>query len=29
VIKAAYEFDDKNGGARNQDAVMMQMAVGF
>jgi hypothetical protein len=29
VIKAAYEFDDKTGAARNQDAVMMQMAVGF
>ena len=29
VIKAAYEFDDKNGGARDQDAFMMQMAVGF
>jgi hypothetical protein len=29
VIKAAYEFDDKNGGARDQDAFMMQAAVGF
>ena len=29
VIKTAYEFDDKNGGARDQDAFMMQMAVGF
>jgi hypothetical protein len=29
VVKAAYEFDDKNGGARDQDAFMMQMAVGF
>jgi hypothetical protein len=29
VIKTAYEFDDKNGGARAQDAFMMQMAVGF
>ncbi len=29
VIKAAYEFDDKNGGARDRDAFMMQMAVGF
>src|SRR5438552_2694105 len=29
VIKAAYEFDDKNGGARDQDAFMMQVAVGF
>jgi hypothetical protein len=29
VIKAAYEFDDKNGGAPDQDAFMMQMAVGF
>jgi hypothetical protein len=29
VIKAAYEFDDKNGGARDQDAFMMQTAVGF
>src|SRR6266700_3682788 len=29
VIKAAYEIDDKNGGARDQDAFMMQMAVGF
>src|SRR5947207_7225809 len=28
VIKAAYEFDDKNGGARDQDAFMMQMAIG-
>src|SRR6266513_647731 len=27
VIKAAYEFDDKNGGARDQDAFMMQVAV--
>src|SRR6266567_944748 len=29
VVKAAYELDDKNGGARDQDAFMMQMAVGF
>src|SRR5438876_5210508 len=29
VIKAAYEVDDKNGGARDQDAFMMQAAVGF
>ena len=29
VIKAAYEFDNRNGGARDQDAFMMQMAVGF
>src|SRR5216110_874595 len=29
VIKAAYEFDDKNGGARDQDAFLMQAAVGF
>src|SRR5205809_4552342 len=29
VIKAAYEFDDKNGGDRDRDAFMMQMAVGF
>jgi hypothetical protein len=29
VIKAAYEFDDKNGGARDQDAFMLQVAVGF
>jgi len=29
VIKAAYEFDNKNGGARDQDAFMLQAAVGF
>ena len=29
VIKAAYEFDNKNGGARDQDAFMLQVAVGF
>src|SRR5947207_3114547 len=29
VLKLAYEFDDKNGGARNQDAFLMQAAVGF
>ena len=29
VVKAAYEFDNKNGGARDRDAFMMQMAVGF
>jgi hypothetical protein len=29
VIKTAYEFDDKNGGARDQDALMLQVAVGF
>src|SRR6266545_4729402 len=29
VLKLAYEFDDKNGGARDQDAFMLQAAVGF
>jgi hypothetical protein len=29
VVKLAYEFDDKNGGARDQDAFMAQVAVGF
>ena len=29
VLKLAYEFDDKNGGARDQDAFMMQAVVGF
>src|SRR6266498_4008588 len=29
VLKLAYEFDDKNGGARDQDVFMMQAAVGF
>jgi hypothetical protein len=29
VLKLAYEFDEKNGGARDQDAFMMQAAVGF
>jgi len=29
VLKLAYEFDDKNGGGRDQDAFMMQAAVGF
>jgi len=29
VIKAAYELDNKNGGARDQDAFMLQVAVGF
>jgi hypothetical protein len=29
VIKAAYELDEKNGGARDQDAFMLQVAVGF
>jgi hypothetical protein len=29
VVKLAYEFDDKNGGARDQNAFMMQAAVGF
>ncbi|MEY2492096.1 MAG: hypothetical protein QOH24_1047 [Verrucomicrobiota bacterium] len=29
VIKAAYELDDKNGGARDQDAFLLQVAVGF
>ncbi len=29
VVKLAYEFDDKNGGARDQDAFMMQAVVGF
>jgi hypothetical protein len=29
VVKLAYEFDDKNGGARDQDAFMLQVAVGF
>src|SRR5438105_4329551 len=28
VLKLAYEFDVKNGGARNQDAFLMQAAVG-
>ncbi len=27
VVKLAYEFDDKNGGARDQDAFMMQAAT--
>ena len=29
VIKAAYEIDNKNNGARDQDAFMLQVAVGF
>jgi hypothetical protein len=29
VIKAAYELDNKNNGARDQDAFMLQVAVGF
>src|SRR6266571_4416517 len=29
VLKLAYEFDDKNGGARDQDAFMLQATVGF
>lgn len=29
VIKAAYEVDNKNNGARDQDAFMLQVAVGF
>ena len=29
VIKLAYEIDDKNGDARDQDAFMLQVAVGF
>src|SRR5438094_1424890 len=29
VVKLAYEFDDKNGGARDQSAFMTQVAVGF
>ena len=29
AILKAYEFDNKNGGARDQDAFMMQVAVGF
>lgn len=29
VIKAAYELDEKNGSGRDQDAFMLQVAVGF
>jgi hypothetical protein len=29
VVKLAYEVDDKNGGARDQNAFLMQAAVGF
>jgi len=29
VIKAAYELDTKNNGARNQNAFMLQAVVGF
>src|SRR6266699_4639886 len=29
VVKVAYELDDKNGGARDQNAFMTQVAVGF
>jgi hypothetical protein len=29
VVKAAYELDNKNGGARDQNAFMLQVAVGF
>jgi cell division protein FtsB len=29
VIKVAYELDNKNNGARDQDAFMLQVGVGF
>src|SRR5438067_6488147 len=29
VVKVAYELDDENGGARDQNAFMTQVAVGF
>ena len=29
VIKAAYEVDNKNNGARDQNALMLQVAIGF
>jgi len=29
VVKAAYEFDDKNGLGLDQDAFMLQVSVGF
>src|ERR1700694_1445892 len=29
VIKVAYEIDNKNGGARDQNAFMLQVATGF
>ena len=29
VVKAAYEFDNKNGIGRDQDAFMLQFAAGF
>jgi hypothetical protein len=29
VIKAAYEIDNKNGGARDQNSFMLQVATGF
>jgi hypothetical protein len=29
VLKLAYEFDDKNGDGRDQNAFLMQAAVGF
>ena len=29
VIKAAYQVDNKNNGARDQNALMLQVAVGF
>src|SRR5437762_7819011 len=29
VIKAAYEIDEKNGSGRDQDAFMLQVAIGF
>jgi hypothetical protein len=29
VVKVAYEFDNKNHGARNQDAFLLQFATGF
>jgi hypothetical protein len=29
VVKAAYQFDNKNGGAPDQNAFMLQVAVGF
>jgi cell division protein FtsB len=29
VVKAAYEVDNKNGGARDQNSFMLQVATGF
>ena len=29
VLKAAYELDNKDGGARDQNAFMLQAVVGF